>query len=155
MSLSDHLNARQVRGLERVGDVLLPADGSLPSFSQSGCVEDTAPILMALPERDLKDLRLLLSLLSVCPALVIRMILFAARSERFLPDFVGAKLRMILMGLKGLVMLPYYDVPTEAHGFKIAVKETLGYDVAIRSPRDPHDEVTELVGKASPLRADP
>lgn len=151
MTLSDFFDVHQMRGLLRVGDILIPGNGSLPSFSESGCAEDTARVLGALPERDLKDLRLLLTVLSFCPSPVIRLLLWGAKAERFLPDVLGSKLRLILVGLKGLVMLPYYDVPTHPAGFKVELKAALGYDVAIRSARDPHDEVAELVRNANPL----
>lgn len=155
MSLANRLSRRQIRGLERVGDVLVPGGGPLPPFSRAGCAEDAGRILAALPEGDLNDLKLLLGVLSFCPTFVIRALLLVARYDRFFPNVLGGKLRLILVGLKGIVMLPYYHVPMGPAGFKADVQRTLGFSVAIRSARDPQDEVSELIRNANPLVEDP
>ncbi|MBM3470516.1 MAG: hypothetical protein FJX73_06950 [Armatimonadetes bacterium] len=103
------LTPREVRALERVGDIVAPACGPLPAFSATGCVRYADDLLRYMPPEDVADIRLLLRILSIKPTSGIRFILALARAGRRLPGSLGATLRMIEIGLKGLVMSLYYS----------------------------------------------
>lgn len=103
------LTPREVRALVRVGDILAPEHGPLPAFSATGCVRYVDDLLRYMPPGDVADIRLLLRMLSAIPTPGIRFILALARAGRRLPGAVGATLRMIEIGLKGLVISLYYS----------------------------------------------
>lgn len=107
--LTPILTPREVRALERVGDILAPAYGPLPAFSATGCVRYVDDLLRYMPPGDVADIRLLLRILSIKPTSGIRFILALARAGRRWPGPVGATLRMIEIGLKGLVTSLYYS----------------------------------------------
>ncbi len=126
--MSEILTPREVRALERVGDVVVPACGPLPAFSATGCVRYVDDLLRYMPPGDVADIRLLLRILSVKPTAGIRFIMSLAGAGRRWPGPIGAALRMIEIGLKGLVVSLYYSgktapgytgtVPTDAIGYR-------------------------------------
>jgi len=121
--LSRHLSAAQIRGVERLGQAMLPGGEGFPSFTALGCARHIDRILDFMPERDIKDLKLLLSLLAVMPLAFARF--FAWILERGLawPGPVGAQLRTIRLGVRGLVFSLYYGDP--------AVLKEIGYEVGV------------------------
>lgn len=104
-----HLNPRQLRGLLKVGDLLVPGDGELPSFSRSGCAEEADRVLAYLNEADRKGLLMLLGVFSVTPVALLRGLLRAAEGARASRGPIATGLRMILIGVKGLVMSLYWS----------------------------------------------
>jgi hypothetical protein len=123
MNMSKNLNERQVRGLAKMGDVLVPGDEDLKSFSASGCVSEADRILDHMPLSDLKDLKMLLTLMSFFPMFLVAWFLaFLERSPR-MPDWIGAPLRFVRLGIRGLVLTLYYSHP-QAH-------QVLGYKVGV------------------------
>lgn len=122
---SKHLNERQLAAIERIGDVLVPGDGELDSFSRSGCVRHVDRVLGYMPASDLEDLKTLLSILAVLPAPVIALVLRLLEGSPFVPGQAGGILRLIRIGLRGLVMTLYFGDG--------AVLEKLGYRVGVYS----------------------
>ena len=124
--MSKHLNDRQLRGLEKLGDVFVPGVHGLPSFSASRCASDSNRadrILDQMSKSDLNDVKLLLSLMSLFPQfLVIAFIALLELSLR-MPASIGAPLRIIRLGVRGLILTLYYSQP-EAH-------RTLGFEVGV------------------------
>lgn len=47
--MSEILTPRELRALERVGDVVAPTCGPLPSFSQTGCARHVDDLLRYMP----------------------------------------------------------------------------------------------------------
>lgn len=123
MSVSKHLSARQLAGIEKVGDVLIPGDEESPRFSASGCVASVDRVLDFMPAQDLSDLKLLLTLLSWLPAGAVAAFLgFLERGKDSNGPLWGV-LRLIRVGLRGLVMTLYYAQPAAADrlGYKVGV----------------------------------
>lgn len=130
-SSSVHLSARQIRGIEKLGDVFapgLPAEAGpagetpgLPSFSASGCAREVDRILEHMPESDLKDLKLLLLLLSFLPGFAVAgFVAFLERAARWSGP-VGASLRFVRLGIRGLALTLYYSHPQVHRGLGYAV----------------------------------
>ena len=69
--MSKHLNSLQVKGLNKLGDRMLPGEGDLASFAGSGCASEADRILDHMPAKDLGDLKLLLALMGVLPGIMI------------------------------------------------------------------------------------
>ena len=129
--MSKHLNDSQIHALVKVGDCLAPGDEDLPSFSQLGCVEWIDHLLDPMSAADLKDLKLLLSILSLFPAVLMRALMRFLEFSPSVPGPLGAPLRLIRLGMRGLVMSLYYSgfagkqyigkTPLELIGYKVGV----------------------------------
>lgn len=128
---SRHLTSRQMRGLSKLGDAYLPGDGVLPSFSATGCAEHVDEVLDNLPEVDRDSLQLLLTLLSLTPQFKLVWLARFLEWSPKIPGPLGAGLRFLRMGIKGLVLTLYYSGKTgaEYHGPKPL--EVLGYEVGV------------------------
>lgn len=109
MSRSRFLDARQLRGLDRLGDVYLPGDGDLPAFSASGCAHRIDDVLEYLPEGDRSDLGLLLRILGWVPRFVVAAFVWLTERGDSVPGPVGALLRFARIGTRGLVMSLYWS----------------------------------------------
>jgi aldehyde dehydrogenase (NAD+) len=117
----------QMAGLQKVGDILIPGDGDLPSFSASGCAAATDRMLPYMSESDRSGITTLLTLFGFLPGLVIRAILALTERHRSVPEPFAAPLRLINLGVKGVVMTLYYsDVgPTPS------IYQSLGWDAYV------------------------
>lgn len=115
--MSEFLDARQLGGLDKLGDVFLPGDDggtaghALPSFSDSGCAADIDSVLAHLPEGDRGDLGLLLRILGWLPALFVHAFVWLTEHASALPGPLGALLRFARIGTRGLVMSLYWAHP--------------------------------------------
>lgn len=107
--MTQMLSSLQQRGLNKVGDVLIPGDGTLPSFSASGCTAHADRMLGHMYDDDRAGVRGVLTLCGLLPRPVIR-ILFAM-TERFsqAPPPIGGAMRLANLGIKGVVMTLYYS----------------------------------------------
>ena len=108
---SKYLGTRQLRAIDRMGDIMIPGNGGdLPCFSATAPVERVDRLFETMPAGDLGDLKLLLTILSYFPGLLLSVFLaFLERSPGF-PNWLGGGLfRMIRLGLRGIVMSLYYS----------------------------------------------
>ena len=106
---TDLVTRRQLRGLNRLGDVFLPGGEGMPSFSESRCADSVDHVVRYLPDQDRKDMGMLLGILGLLPAFLSG--LFVAlldRSDR-IPGSVGSLLRFARVGIRGLVMSLYFS----------------------------------------------
>lgn len=117
------LDPRQTVALNRVGDVMIPGDGEFPRFSTLNCMSQFARISDHMPEADLKDLKLLLSILSYFPKFLIAALFHFLELAPRVPGPLGGPLRLIRIGMRGLVMTLYYGDPR--------VLKIVGYDVGV------------------------
>jgi hypothetical protein len=127
MMTSRILTPKQYSGLLRVGDVLIPGDRQFPSFSRSRCAVHADRMLAYMTEADLQSLQMLLGVFRYLPKLVLRGIMALTDRHRVFPDAIGAVLRMINIGVKGMVVTLYYsDVGEGASIFQL-----IGWDAKI------------------------
>jgi hypothetical protein len=109
MSTSKHLNSGQLAALCRLGDILIPGDADLPSFSRSGSIDHVDRMLDYMYESDLSGVKALLSVFRFTPSFLIRGIMLLTERQRSFPEPLGQVCRMINLGLKGVVMTLYYS----------------------------------------------
>ena len=110
--MTKHLSSRQLRSLEKIGDVMLPGYlDAMPSFSQLNCSRHANRILDHMPEQDLGDLKMLLTVFSFFPLFLVRWIMRFLELSPNIPGPVRALLRFMRIGLRGLVMSLYYCDP--------------------------------------------
>ncbi len=121
--LSKHFSQLQFRGLNKVGDCLLPGHEDLPSFSALGCARHADRILDYMSAQDLGDLKLLLTLLAFLPGFAVGWLMRFLELSPGIPTGLGALLRFMRLGLRGLVMTLYYCDPK--------TQSTIGYDAKV------------------------
>ena len=124
---SRFLSLRQQAGLRKVGDVLIPGDAEFPRFSRSRCAEQVDRMLAYMNDSDLSGVKLVLGLFRFLPKFVLRGILALTDKHRAFPDAIGAGLRMINIGIKGMVMTLYYSDLAEG----VSVYDLIGWDAKV------------------------
>lgn len=111
---SKHFNALQLRSIERIGELYLPAHEDLPGFSASGCLEHIDVVLDEVHPDDRMALGLFLYVMRFTPLfLVEKFIVMMNHHERY-PEPLAGVLRLLSMALKGIVMSLYYSGMTGA-----------------------------------------
>jgi hypothetical protein len=106
---SRHLDARQLGALEAIGDVLIPGDDDLPSFSRLGCASHVDRLLDSLPLDDLRGLRGVLALASIVPRFAPAGLLRCLESGLWLPGPWAASLRVAELGVRRVGLSLYYS----------------------------------------------
>jgi hypothetical protein len=124
---SQLLSTRQFEGLLKAGDILIPGDDALPSFSASGCAGEIDRMLPYMSESDRRGLTALLGIIRFLPRILVRWILALTEKHRSFPDAVGGPLRMINIGVKGAVMTLYYSDVGEG----TSIYASIGWDAKI------------------------
>ena len=109
MSHPKPLSKRQLSALNKLGDVLIPGDGEMPAFSTTGAGDQIHRITEYLYEDDRQGVRMLLGLFSFMPKLAILMIMGLSERDHWFPRPISAGLRMINLGLKGIIFTLYYS----------------------------------------------
>mgnify|MGYP007059405198 FL=1 len=132
MSTSKHLSAWQMKGLGKVGDVVVPGDDVLPSFTESGSIEHVDRMLDHMTDFDRDGVKALLTLLRCLPGPLIAAILWVVQQDRRLPGPLGAACRMVNIGIKGVVLSLYYS----DLGPSPCILPAIGYDAKVGTPRD-------------------
>lgn len=123
--MSRWLTPQAKAGLTKVGDRLVPGEGALPSFSQSGLIRNADRILDYLPEGDRKGLVGLAEALRFLPGWALTLLFWiTAQADRF-PAFLAAPLRQVDLGIRGFIFTLYYSDPK--------IREQLGWSARIRS----------------------
>ncbi len=130
-AISRHLGACQLRGLNKVGDCLVPGDEDLPSFAQSSCVVSVDRILDYLPAEDRADLGRVLLVLAFLPSFAVRWLMAFLEADLLLPDRLAAPLRYLRLGLRGLVLSLYYSEAAEQPRAARTPLQVLGYRVGV------------------------
>jgi aldehyde dehydrogenase (NAD+) len=103
------LTPAQLKTLNRIGDLMIPGDAELPSFSASRCAEHADRMIAHMYDADRDGIRMLLGVFRFLPSLAVRGILRLCDHEARFPDPIGSVLRMVGIGVKGVVMTLYYS----------------------------------------------
>lgn len=106
---SDYMSKAALRTVNRIGDILCPGDEEFPSYSQTGCIEHIDRMLATVPEGDMKDLNLLLTILSIKPKFVLRWLVRKMGSAHESSGPISDLLRMLDFGLRGIIFGTYYS----------------------------------------------
>lgn len=129
------LTPAQRTGLLRLGDVIIPGDGELPSFSQSGVADHADRMLDWMYEADRSALLLLLTTVSKMPRPAIKALVLSTEHGDSAPEPLAGGLRMASLGVKGVILSLYYS-GVDAGG---RVRAVLGYDVGVPVHREEPD----------------
>lgn len=102
------LSPMALRGLRRLGDVIIPGDGEFPSFTGSGCIDRANELAAEAPPDDIRALGMLLSILAIKPKFALRMLCWMMMNANRFPEFIAVPLRQLNIGLRGLIVSPYF-----------------------------------------------
>ena len=127
--MSNYLSQTELRGLSRLGDIVVPGGYGQPSFSQTGCVSHVDELMAATPPGDVKDFKLLMKVFSVTPEFIIRGILKLVDKSSAFPEPIAGLLRLLSIGVKGVVFSLYYSNKTREFYQGPSVHEAMGYEV--------------------------
>lgn len=109
------LTDSQRRAWNRIGDVLIPGDEGLPSFSDSGVARHLETALESSPPEDREALLKLVAVLAWLPRPLLALLVAVNTPLRRLPGMAGAPFRLLDMGLRGVVFTVYY-AGVDEHG---------------------------------------
>jgi len=126
---------RELRTLERLGDILLPSHGDKPSFSEVGCIEHIDSIAQYAPKDDIASLRVLLRVLSFAPGILLRALLRATHNPSAFPGPLESLLRLLNFAFRGLLCTLYYSGKTGAAYTGPSPLEQIGFALN-RVPRE-------------------
>ncbi|MGQ5524442.1 aldehyde dehydrogenase family protein [Chitinimonas sp. PSY-7] len=141
---SIYFSARQLRGLNRLGDCYCPGTGELPNFSASGAGLDVDRLAYAMHPQDRVDFALLLDLAANLPGPLLKLLL---RLFDHAETFQSVPLRLARLGAAGVVYSLYYGFAGPGGA---QVREGLGWDAAIRTLLPGEPPMNQLVRDAAP-----
>ncbi len=120
---SRYLSKREIKGLRKIGDIIIPRNGPFPSFSETGCLQHVDDAVAYLDPIDLKDLKSFLAVASFLPGFMIKLVL------RLLEWGTFSLLRMGNLGIRGVVYSLYYSNKTATDYKGTKPHEMIGYQV--------------------------
>ncbi|MEI7847589.1 MAG: hypothetical protein WCK35_17435 [Chloroflexota bacterium] len=98
-----------IKGLNRIGDVFIPQDSNLPSFSQFNGVEHVDDMIAFLPVDDLQLLNIALTVLSVMPDGFLKWLVSTMEEALDKTGSIPSILRQLNLGLRGIIFSCYYS----------------------------------------------
>lgn len=98
-----------LNGLNRIGDIMIPKNGEFPSYSESYCIEYVDDVAGYAPENDIKDLGMLLSILSFMPGFVLSWLVKSMSESHQKNGGLSDTFRLLDFGLKGIILGTYYS----------------------------------------------
>ncbi len=127
--MSKYLSQRELKGLTKVGDLMIPGGYGLPSFSHTGCIDHVDEVMSTTLPADLKDFKLLMNIMSVLPNRLVQGIINMIANEARFPKPIDGLLRLLNIGMKGVVYSLYYSDKTGVTYTGPSVHEAIGYHV--------------------------
>lgn len=125
------LGARHLKALNKIGDLYCPGVQDLPSFSALGCVEHADRLVSEIPKNDLKDLKLLLLILSFVPTGLLHFFFWFLETPTDWPGAIGTNLRKIRFGMRGLTFALYYSGLHGKDYQGATPPQIIGYEVTV------------------------
>ena len=106
---SKYLNQNALKGLTRIGDLLIPGDEEFPSFSAYMCMDHIDDLIAYAPQHDVKDLNMILAIFSFLPTGILRWLVKLMAKGHKLHGATGTLLRQLNIGIRGIVFSLYYS----------------------------------------------
>jgi len=128
---SKYLSVRALKGLDKLGDIMIPGDGEFPKFSDTGCIYHVDEVMEATHPEDVKLLNLLLTVFHFSPSGMIKLLARMTLLEEYLPSTLGAPFRLVGIALRGVPMTLYYSNLTSPYYNGPKVHDVMGYSVNV------------------------
>jgi len=154
MMISKYFSQTQLKGLLKTGDIILPGTDTSPSFSKTGCINHIDRMAEFMRKDDLDGLRMLLGIFRWAPKWIISLTLTACNHNKHFPGFMGAGLRMLEIGIKGLTISPYYANLTSRDYTGQKVHDIIGWNPKIVVHDDGPNPVTKKINLENPTPED-
>lgn len=107
--MSSYLSKSALKGLTRLGDLMIPRSGDLPSFSEYGGLEHVDDLLAYAPADDIQSLNSVLAILSYSPSFVLTWLVKKMETSHQAGNgAVATTFRQLDFGVKGIVLSCYY-----------------------------------------------
>ncbi len=106
---SAYFSPRALKALNRLGDILIPANGEFPSFSQYGGLQHIDKMVSHVPIDDIGDLNKVLGMLQLMPTFVLRQLVKRMTNSADNNGPLGMPLRLLNLAVRGLVFACYYS----------------------------------------------
>ncbi len=106
---SNILSNSAVKGLTRIGNILIPGEGEFPSFSEYMCIEHVDDLVHYAPDDDINDLGMVLGILSVFPKIFLVWLVRKMANSHKNHGPLGTLLRQLNLGIRGIVFSLYYS----------------------------------------------
>ena len=110
--MSKYFNKLAIKAIEHLGDIMIPRSEDFPSFSDTGCIEHVDDFLAYTPESDLRDLNMLLSMISIMPDSMVRWLIKKMSSSHKSNGALSSLFRQIDFGMRGIIFSCYYSNKT-------------------------------------------
>ncbi len=116
---------RQIRALNRIGNIVLPKNEPFPSFEETGCARYLGRVLANAYAHDRKDMLFLLNVLAFMPGFVLKFLVRKMEAS----EKSGTLFRKLNFGLKGVLYTLYYSEWVEEHYAGTAPVRIIGYKI--------------------------
>lgn len=126
---SNYLSARAMRGLNKLGDIVAPGFENMPKFSDTGCILYVDEIMEVTKKADVDSLNILLAVIDIMPKAFTRMLLWLGAQNDKVPDLIGSALRLLDIGLRGVIISLYYSSLSAPEFEGESVHQAMGYEV--------------------------
>ncbi|MDH5581563.1 MAG: aldehyde dehydrogenase family protein, partial [Bdellovibrionales bacterium] len=128
---SRFLNEKELKGFLKTADILLPGEGELPRFGQTDFSRYIDDILEEATATDVQDLKMLFGIFYWIPSFFIRIILVVSEKSDFGPRFWQLNMRLINIGLKGIIYSLYYSRLPDADKNGERIFNMIGWETKI------------------------
>lgn len=128
---SKYFGRTRMKGLDKLGDVIIPGDEEFPRFSKTNFSNEVDRMLDHMYAEDRNGLGFLMGLIAFMPSFLVRWIVLLSEKNNAFPDFIGAPLRMIQFGLKGIILTLYYSNIEDDQGHGAAIISGLNWKTGI------------------------
>lgn len=106
---STYLSKSAIKGLTRIGDILIPGNDEFPSFSAFMCMDHIDDLVSYAPKDDINDLGMVLGILSIMPQSILKWLVRKMANAHKNQGPLGTLLRQLNMGIRGIVFSLYYS----------------------------------------------
>ncbi|HXH75617.1 MAG TPA: aldehyde dehydrogenase family protein [Bacteriovoracaceae bacterium] len=139
-----------LKGLSKAGDIVLPGGEGFPRFSETEFIKHFGRIAYYMNQDDREGFKLLTAMMGVMPSFIVRFILWMATMNHLFPGPLGAVLRQINMGVRGVLFTMYYS---GVDGPGKRVLKQLNYNTCINTPYTEDTEMETLLTQNNPLNS--
>lgn len=150
---SKYLNQLQTKGVLKVGDAVIPGDGQFPKFSDTQFIRQIDRMLDYIPADDRDGLGLLLAMFGILPEFVVLIIMQLSEKASKIPGMLGAPFRMIIIGVKGMVLTLYYSKLEDSNNYGEKIHQLINWETGIKM----EEEMSQIQSRKNllkPLEAD-
>ncbi len=106
---TDPLTPAQLKGINVIGDIMIPGGNGYPSFSESKAAAGTARMLPYMYAADRDPFLMLLTACAYLPKPIVKFLVATFASHKAAPGPIASVLRMGNLGLKGVIHSLYYS----------------------------------------------